>query len=80
MRMQVIDTATHHPVAAGFVSLLTFIFGHLVKPVMAGIHDVHIPPVIMELLQALAWVVAIAAGSISIYGFFRNLIKRKERS
>ena len=75
--MQLLDAMSNHPIAAGFISLLAFLSSYVIKPIMLNINDVHIPPIVMESLQSLAWVVAIVAGSISIYGFIRNRIKKK---
>lgn len=66
-----IDHASHHPVIAGFISIVSAIVSWLV-PHAANIWTWHIPPFLMECLQSLAWVVAITAGSISIYGYFRK--------
>ena len=74
-----IESMSHHPVTAGFISVLAVISSYVIKPLMLNINDVHIPPVVMESLQSIAWVVAIIAGCISIYGFFRNRFGKKRK-
>lgn len=75
--LHAVDHATHHPVIAGFISLASFICGLFVKFIPQSIYSWHVPPVIMELLQSMAWVVAIVAGSISILGWVRNTFFNK---
>jgi hypothetical protein len=54
-------------------------------PFLAVLLHLHLPPIILETLQALAFIVGIGAGSVTIYSFVdkklkEDKIKQKNKS
>ena len=73
----IIDTAMEHPQISGFISLGSLLFSILLK-FADKLYTWHWPPFVMETLQVLAWVVAIGAGTITIYSFFKKRFSKKD--
>jgi len=79
-----INTIYHHKIFGLVLSVFHFIIGRTL-PFLAVLLHLHLPPIILETLQALAFIVGIGAGSVTIYSFVdkklkEDKIKQKNKS
>ncbi len=71
--MSIIKFLDNNPLISGYISIGSIAAGQVVS-----VTESHIPPIIMESVQLLVWIVGIIAGLITIHGWLRKYIFKKK--
>ena len=69
MRMSIVEYIEHHPIIA-------LVVGAAHIAVAEVMPEMQIPLIVMQSLQAGAWVITILVGSITVFGWVSRIIKR----
>lgn len=66
-----IHSIQHHPVIALVITVINGVLGFML-PKIAMVAELHIPPIVIELLQCGAFISGMAVGVITVYTFFKK--------
>lgn len=71
--MNLIKFLDNNPTISSYISLGSIITGQAITST-----ETHIPPVVMESVQLLVWIVGILAGVITIHGWVKKYLVEKK--